>query len=242
MAQQTPLHVVDGLDVAQRRALEALGKPVEYPALATVYWEGQPAHSVLMIQSGGVKVSQSGPDEKDVILAIRGPKEIIGDEGVLMGEVRSATLTAVKALKGLDIAAGDFTGFIDKNGLWPMMYRAAVYRRREMEEANRLGRPDVLIKLINWLLDLKDKIGDKAEDGSWIIESTLSQADYASCIGASRDAVAGELRGLRKLNLVSTKRGRIVLHDFTELRKLALLRSESLATSSRHRDQAPHAS
>jgi CRP-like cAMP-binding protein len=232
MAQKTPLHVVDGLDPTQRRALEALGKPVTYPPLATVYWEGQPAHSVLMIQSGGVKVSQRGPDNKDVILAIRGPKEIIGDEGVLMGEVRSATLTAVKAIKGLDIAAHDFIGFIDDNGLWPMMYRAAVYRRRESEEANLLGRPDVRIKFINWLLDLKDKIGDEAEDGSWIIESTLSQADYASCIGASRDAVAVELRELRKQNLVSTKRGRIVLLDFTELRKFAELRNESYATSS----------
>jgi CRP-like cAMP-binding protein len=232
MVQKTPLHVVDGLDTTQRRALETLGKPVTYPPLATVYWEGQPAHSVLMIQSGGVKVSQRGPDKKDVILAIRGPKEIIGDEGVLMGEVRSATLTAVKGLKGLDIAAQDFIGFIDENGLWPMMYRAAVYRRREIEEANLLGRPDVRIKFINWLLDLKDKIGDEAEDGSWIIESTLSQADYASCIGASRDAVAGELRELRKQKLVSTARGRIVLHDFTELRKFADLRNESFAVAS----------
>ena len=59
-----------------------------------MYWESQPARSVLMIQKGAVKVSQRGPDDNDVILAIRGVNEIIGDEGVLMGEVRSATLTA----------------------------------------------------------------------------------------------------------------------------------------------------
>jgi CRP/FNR family cyclic AMP-dependent transcriptional regulator len=221
MVESTPLHIVDFLDEGQRRALEALGKPVAYPPLATVYWEGQPARSVLMIRKGSVKVSQRGPDGADVILAIRGVNEIIGDEGVLMGEVRSATLTAVTVVEGLDIAADDILRFVDENGLWPMMYRAAVYRRRQIEEQNLLGRLDVRGRIINWLLDLKDKIGEAAADGSWTIESTLSQQDIASCIGASRDAVAVELRKLRDRGVISTARRRIVLHDLAGLQNLA---------------------
>src|SRR5687767_6102799 len=132
MVASTPLHIVDFLDDDQRQRLEALGKPVSYPPMATVYWEGQPARSVLVIRKGSVKVSQRGPgpDEADVILAIRGVNEIIGDEGVLMNEVRSATLTAVTKVEGLDIAAEDILRFVDEHRLWPMMYRAAVYRRR----------------------------------------------------------------------------------------------------------------
>jgi CRP/FNR family transcriptional regulator, cyclic AMP receptor protein len=217
MAQATPLHIVDFLDDDQRRALEALGKPVVYPPQATVYWEGQPARSVLMIRKGSVKVSQRSPDGTDVILAIRGVNEIIGDEGVLMNEVRSATLTAVTVVEGIDIAADDILRFVDEHGLWPMMYRAAVYRRRQIEEQNLLGRLDVRGRVINWLLDLKDKIGKPAEDDSWVLESTLSQQDIASCIGASRDAVAVELRKLRDRGYVSTARRKIVLHDVAGL-------------------------
>jgi CRP-like cAMP-binding protein len=152
-----------------------------------------------------------------VILAIRGVNEIIGDEGVLMNEVRSATLTAVTLVEGIDIAAEDILRFVDENELWPMMYRAAVYRRRQVEQQNLLGRLDVRGRVINWLLDLKDKIGEKADDGSWVIESTLSQQDISSCIGASRDAVAVELRKLRDRGLVGTARRRIVLYDLTGL-------------------------
>lgn len=217
MARSTPLHIVDFLDDDQRRALEALGKPVVYPPQATVYWEGQPSRSVLAIRKGSVKVSQRSPDGTDVILAIRGVNEIIGDEGVLMSEVRSATLTAVTAVEGIDIAAEDIMRFVDDNGLWPMMYRAAVYRRRQIEEQNMLGRLDVRGRVINWLLDLQVQIGEAAADGSWVIESTLSQQDIASCIGASRDAVAVELRKLRDRGLISTARRKIVLHDLAGL-------------------------
>ncbi|HEV7652486.1 MAG TPA: Crp/Fnr family transcriptional regulator [Actinophytocola sp.] len=217
MTGNTPLHIVDFLDDAQRHALEALGKPVVYPPQATVYWEGQPSRSVLVIRNGSVKVSQRGPDGMDVILAIRGVNEIIGDEGVLMGEVRSATLTAVTVVEGLDVAANDILRFVDDNRLWPMMYRAAVYRRRQIEEQNLLGRLDVRGRVINWLLDLKDKVGVVSTDGSWVIESTLSQQDIASCIGASRDAVAVELRKLRDRTLITTARRKIVLHDLAGL-------------------------
>jgi CRP-like cAMP-binding protein len=138
-----------------------------------------------------------------------------------MDEMRSATLTAVTAVEGLDIAADDIMRFVDENGLWPMMYRAAVYRRRQIEEQNLLGRLDVRGRIVNWLVDLKHKIGEEAEDGSWVIESTLSQQDIASCIGASRDAVAVELRKLRDRGLVSTARRRIVLHDLAGLQNHA---------------------
>lgn len=217
MVVSTPLHIVDFLTDDQRQALEALGKPVVYPPGATVYWEGQPARSVLMIRKGSVKVSQRGPDGTEVPLAIRGVNEIIGDEGVLMGEVRSATLTAVTVVEGLDIAADDILRFVEDNHLWPMMYRAAVYRRRQIEEQNLLGRLDVRGRLVNWLLDLKNKIGQRAQDGSWTIESTLSQQEIAGCIGASRDAVAVELRKLRARGLITTARRRIVLHDLAGL-------------------------
>jgi CRP-like cAMP-binding protein len=54
-----------------------------------------------------------------------------------------------------------------------------------------------------------------------VIESTLSQQDLASRIGASRDAVAIELRKLRDKGLVTTGRGKIVLHDLDALRKIS---------------------
>ena len=63
------------------------------------------------------------------------------------------------------------------------------------------------------------EVGETTDDGC-VIESTLSQQDLATRIGASRDAVAIELRKLRERGLVTTGRRRVVLHDLAALRTI----------------------
>jgi CRP-like cAMP-binding protein len=100
------------------------------------------------------------------------------------------------------------------------MYRAAVQRRRQSDQRALLARLDVRNRLARWLLELATEVGEEIKDG-WAIESTLSQQDLAGRIGASRDAVAIELRRLRESGLVSTGQRRIVLHDLEALRRLS---------------------
>lgn len=203
-----------------RSALEALGTPVQFPAEHTIFWEGQPSHSVLLIQKGSVKVTRKGADGTEIILAIRGEGEVMGEEGVLMGEPRAATVTTITDLAGLDIAADALLAFVRDHDLWPLMYRAAVRRRRQSDQRALLARLDVKSRLARWLLDLASEVGEEDGDG-WTIAVALSQQDLAGRIGASRDAVAIELRKLRDEGLVSTGRRKIVLHDLEGLRNIA---------------------
>ena len=220
MVVDTSLRIVDVLSDDQRRALQALGTPVSFPPEQAIFREGQPSHSVLIIQKGNVKVTQQVADGTEVILAIRGVDEVIGDEGVLMGEPRSATMTSITEVVGLDIRADELLRFVEDNELWPIMYRAAVRRRRQSDQRALLGRLDVKSRLARWLLELATEVGEETDDG-WVIESTLSQGDMAGRIGASRDAVAIELRKLREQKLVTTARRRIVLHDLSALRRIS---------------------
>jgi CRP-like cAMP-binding protein len=205
-----------------RPALEALGTSVQFPPGHTIFWEGQPSHAVLIIQKGNLKVSQKAADGTEVILAIRGPDEVMGEEGVLMGEPRSATVTTINDVTGLDIGAEDLLQFVTKHDLWPVMYRAAVQRRRQMDQAALLARGGVKPRLARWLYDLTTEVGEPVEDG-WVIAATLSQQDLAARIGASRDAVAIELRKFREEGLISTGRHRIVVHDPEALRRISHL-------------------
>jgi CRP/FNR family cyclic AMP-dependent transcriptional regulator len=219
MADDALVGIIDVLTDEQRRDLEALGIPVRYPANHTIFWEGQPSHSALLIQKGNVKVTQDAADGDEVILAIRG-EGVMGDEGVLMDVPRSATITSITEVVGLDIKAEDLVEFVSKHNLWPVMYRAAVQRRRQSDQRALLARLNVKRRLTRWLLDLVHEVGEEVE-GGWAIETTLSQQNIAARIGASRDAVAIEFRKLRQRNLVTTARGRIVLHDLDELERIA---------------------
>jgi CRP-like cAMP-binding protein len=222
MAEDASIRIMDVLSREQRAALETLGSPVKFPAEHTIFWEGQPSHSVLVIQEGHLKVTRRGIDGSEVILAIRGENEIMGEEGVLMAEARSATVTTITPVSGLDISAADLLQFVDHHCLWAVMYRAAVRRRRQSDQRAMLARLDVKSRLARWLLELADEVGEPVGDG-WAIDAALSQQDFAGRIGASRDAVAIELRRFRELGLVSTGRRRIILHDLQALRRISLI-------------------
>lgn len=219
MAQNTSLHLTDFLTAHQRAELEGLADEVTYPPEHTIFWEGEPSLAVLIIQSGNVKVTRQGADGTEIIFAIRGADEVMGEEGVLMDESRSATVSTITTVSGLILRADELLRFVGEQDLWPAMYRATVRRRRQLEERLMLARLDVRSRLARWLLELATEVGEDTEDG-WVIESTLSQQDLAARIGASRDGVAIELRKLRELGLVTTARRRIVLHDLAALRAI----------------------
>lgn len=221
MLDDSALRIMDVLDADQRTALENLGSPITFPAAQTIFWEGQPSRSVLIIREGHLKVTQLAADNTEVILNIFGPGEVMGDEGALMDEPRSATVTTITEVSGVDISASQLLQFVEDHHLWPLMYRTLVHRRHQMSQRVLLSRLDVKRRLADWLLQLAREVGEAGADG-WVIESTLSQQDLAARIGASRDAVAIELRNFRNRHLVSTGRYRIVLHDLETLRRLAV--------------------
>jgi CRP/FNR family transcriptional regulator, cyclic AMP receptor protein len=220
MAESASVPIVEVLTGDQRAALEALGSTVTYPSEQAIFLEGQPAHSVLIIQRGSVKATKRAADGTEVILAIRGVGEILGDEGVLMDEKRSATMTTITEVVGVDVRAEDLLRFVDQHKLWPVMYRAVVHRRRQSDQRILLARLDVKSRLARFLLELAADIGKPVKDG-WLIDSALSQQDLATRINASRDAVAAELRKFRKLGLVTTGRRTIVLHDLDKIREMS---------------------
>lgn len=50
--------------------------------------EQQPSDAVFLLQTGRVKVSYLAPEGREVVLALRGPGDVIGELGVLDGGPR----------------------------------------------------------------------------------------------------------------------------------------------------------
>jgi len=220
VAEDTTLHVTELFTTDQRAELEALADQVRFPLEHTVFWEGQPSFSVLIIREGTVKVTRKDAEGNEVVLAIRGGNQVIGEEGVLMDEPRSATVTTITEVTALTVRADELLRFVEERNLWRTMYQAAVRRRRQLDERLvQLREEDVGTRLARCLLDLVHETGKETEAG-WVIESSLSQLDLATRITASRDAVAQELRKLRKSDLVTTARRKIVVKNLTALQDM----------------------
>ncbi|MFB4302347.1 Crp/Fnr family transcriptional regulator [Actinomadura sp. NTSP31] len=214
------------LDPAQRAALEAAARPRNYPARAPLCYQGEDSDHIIVIRSGWAKATSSTPDGHEVVLAVRGPGDLVCESAVLGSRQRSATVTALTAVRALVVPAARFTAFLDAHpGVWLLVSGTFV---RRLDDADRRVQANVsaqgprrLAMLLSHLADLSARYAPPAADGSVGIGPPLSQEELGSWMDASRETVARALAALRRAGLVRTGRRKITVVDPDALRGFA---------------------
>jgi CRP/FNR family cyclic AMP-dependent transcriptional regulator len=74
--------------------------------------EGQVPDRVLLLREGTVKVFATTPTGKEVILAVRGPGELVGELAALAGAERSASVVAIERVRAVVIRQDAFQAFL----------------------------------------------------------------------------------------------------------------------------------
>src|SRR5919201_5970278 len=82
---------------------------------ATIMHQGEAPGRVLVIERGRAKVTAVTEDGAEIVLAFRGPGDLLGELSALGGEQRLATVRALEELDALAIAAGEFDSFLERN-------------------------------------------------------------------------------------------------------------------------------
>jgi len=100
----SPSNIKSKRKSTQRRAfdvqafLDSAGvarKVVEYRRSQKIYSQGDPATSVMYVQSGGVKLSVVNEVGKEAVLAILGPGDFFGEGSMAGQSIRMGTATAI---------------------------------------------------------------------------------------------------------------------------------------------------
>lgn len=226
------------LDETERRALRAAARPHTYPAKAPLCNQGDRSDHVVIIESGWVKVTSATEDGREVMLAVRGPGDLVCEGAMLGKRRRSATVAAVSQLRTLVIPGSRFTAFLDEfQHAWRMVGEMVVHRlddadRRVRAHASATGAQRLALLLI----DLAEISGhmhrDKpaAEGGGIEIRPPLSQGELASWVDASRETVARALKVWRTHGLVRTERRKIIILDLPGLHAFAQERTSTSDT------------
>ena len=210
------------LDEPARNALLKAGTERFYKASRPVYDEGRSAHSLAVLLDGRVKVAITTREGTNLLLALRGPGDLIGELSTLVGEERTATVTAIDDVRLLVVP---YDSFDDLLAIHPAMVsilvRTLVGRVRESDLHRIELEQDTDERLARQLIRLAERFGRPQPDGSVWIDLPLTQDELASLTWASRGAVAEALRRLRVEGLVQTGRRQIVVLDLDRLRKHA---------------------
>ncbi|WP_405803367.1 Crp/Fnr family transcriptional regulator [Streptomyces sp. NBC_01187] len=208
----------EGLTRPAERALWKLGSWISFPTDHALLFQGQPVHSVFLIDEGYVKVGMKSEDGTIALLSVQGNGEVVGLEAALSGQESHLTVRTGREVVAKQIEAAAFGRYIEEYNLGPHLVRFMLGRLRESDAArSNLMRGSVQQRVSRLLLDLADKVGFLDEEG-WVVIENLLQAELGSLIGASRDAVAGTLAELRRKGLIATGRRAITLLDQDSLR------------------------
>ncbi|HEY8762738.1 MAG TPA: Crp/Fnr family transcriptional regulator, partial [Solirubrobacteraceae bacterium] len=181
---------------------------------------GSAGDEVVVVLAGRVKLVAYGADRREVVLALRGPGELIGEMAALSSQRRTADAIAVDDVEIGLLAAQELSAFLRE---YPdaafVLIRMLVSR---LTEATRdvvdLATRDSVGRVAKRLVELAAEHGSPVAGGTRI-ELSLSQDELASWIGATRETVARALRLMRQLQWVSTDHRSITVLDVEALRE-----------------------
>jgi CRP/FNR family cyclic AMP-dependent transcriptional regulator len=192
--------------------------PRSYPAGSIILREGDPGDTCYILRSGGARVIRQHADGRAITLTNLGPGEIFGELAMFDGEVRSATVEAIDDVRAVAILAGDLKRLLnDHPEIAVKLLGALAERLRETNaRISRQSFQKVSSRVAGVLVELAEtgaRTGPGAADPAAEVVVRSTQADLAQLAGTSREAASRFLATLQRAGVLTTKRGRIVVHD-----------------------------
>ena len=199
-----------------------LGHHARYQTGDALLRQGERSDRVSVIVAGRVRVVRITRHGEEILLALRGPGDVIGELAAIDPAPRTATVNAIEDVRALTITGRAFTDFLRRHPhLLLAIARTLAARLRESDRRLVEGRAeDTRTRLARQLLDLAVRYGRVADRGLEL-DVPLSQEQLASLVGASREAVSLALRDLRECGGVLTGRMRITIVDVDVVRTAA---------------------
>jgi CRP/FNR family cyclic AMP-dependent transcriptional regulator len=205
-----------------QKALELLGIRRDYLPGATLVLEDDPNTHVFILLNGWVKVFSATKDGQQIMLALRGDGDLVGETAGETTGRRNATIQAIDAVRALIVRYDRFGKFLEGNPGASRAYRRVVTRRWN-DSDNMLRRRAVTTgaqRLAGQLLDLADQYGREI-DGALYLEMPLSQEELASLVGTSRATITRAYSNWRSRGLIRTGQRRITILDLKGLQQVA---------------------
>jgi CRP-like cAMP-binding protein len=179
---------------------------------------GDPADSAIVILSGVVKIHKNA-EAAEVVLALRGPSDLLGEISAVGDAPRSASVTALGPVEGVVISVSALRAFLADHPRSALalldlaLARLAVSDTRRMEFATS----ESLARVTSRLVELAERFGAPRDNGEVEVELPITQEELASWSASSRESTARALHTLRSLGLIETGRLSLVVRDLDGL-------------------------
>lgn len=173
--------------------------------------EGEPSSALYVLLAGRAKVQRSDSEGKEVILAVLGPGECVGEMSLIDDAPRSASVITMESCEFMAINKETFLGTLEENPPIALKIMKGLVKR--LREADRkietLALLDVYGRVARVLLDFSEEI-----NGERVVKGKLPRQEIAKMIGASREMVSRVMKGLEVEGyIVAGEGGHLVLRE-----------------------------
>ena len=210
-----PAELLDGLFAKARR--------LSLPADQILFLAGEEGDGCYRVDEGLLKAFVAEPGGGERILAVLGPRSIVGELSMIDKEPRSASVAALRDSKLSFVSRATFEAFGQS--------RPELYRHLTTLLAHRLRFTNETVaatsflsfkgKIARALLNLAEEFGRDMGKGRIVIQQKVSQGDLAAMAGTARETVSRVLHDWTDRSLVSRIEGYYYLEDQALFRKEA---------------------
>jgi CRP/FNR family transcriptional regulator len=212
--------IFSGLTEEQLVELASVAVPRRWTSGEVIFREGDSGDTCYVVQDGSVRVTRNHSDGRTITLAELRPGDLFGELAMFDSERRSATVEAVEDTTGVALLAGDMRRLLLRHPEISIKLLSAFADR--LKEANeRISRQSfqtVASRVAGVLLAHTETLeAEGAAPQNVLIRST--RAEIAQLAGSSRESVSRFLATLERAGLVTSGRGKVVIHDPAALRR-----------------------
>jgi CRP/FNR family cyclic AMP-dependent transcriptional regulator len=203
-------------------ALANVGSRLAFAAGSTLLAQEDATGDVVIVWSGFIKVVARLATRRHVVLALRGPGDVLGEMAYINGGRRSATVAAISEVEVIRVPRADFGRFLDGSTHASHLLRRTLVDRLREADSDRIAAASMTVgqRLARLLLTLARHHGVPSPEGGLTV-ALLSQDDLAACVGGGRRTVARQMRQWRERDIVSTTRRSVTVRQPEALARMA---------------------
>jgi len=190
-----------------------------------IFLEGEAPEALYIIRTGKVKVLRHSTDGKDVVLRVGGVGHLLGTVAVFDGGGYPGTAQVIEDCTALVIARNDCLTLVNR---YPVFALAVISDlgsrlRSSAEQIRSLAVERVEQRIARILLKLAESAGSDSPEGR-VIEMPLTRQDVADMTGTTVETAIRVMSKFRRLELIKTRRGKVVLVELAALQEIAEVR------------------
>ena len=193
--------------------------PRRWTSGEVVFREGDQGDTCYVIRTGTARVTRNHSDGRAITLAELHRGHIFGELAMWGGETRSATVEALEDTTAVALLAADMRRLLAARPeiAVQLLNELAARLRAANERITRQSFQTVAGRVASVLVgQVQARIREGEPEQEILISAT--QADIAQLAGSSRESASRFLATLERAGVVSTGRGKVIVHDPAALR------------------------